>query len=295
MAVAPSPAVPPSVRLSAFEGPLDLLLHLVRQGRMDIFDLPIAPLCDQYLAHLAAMEEMNLNIAGDFLVMAATLLEIKSRMLLPKPPAEVAEDGADGEGNASEDPRAELTQRLLEYGKFQALADSLRDAEIDRQALFFRPTADYRGLFALPPKFGEMSAADLLRTLEKIFADVGAGEKAVTSVRRQKITLRMTMRLVLGSAEKGGGAGIALADLLPEPPFALLEIVLLFLALLELLKQGSLIVAQEAFCGEIRVFFVPEPERASLISDVEEGIAVTRSVESQVNAGGLATRVETQV
>ena len=237
---------------------------------MDIFDLPIAPLCDQYLSHLAAMEEMNLNVAGDFLVMAATLLEIKSRMLLPIPPAEKPDDG-EGESGGADDPRAELVQRLLEYGKFQILADQLRTAEMERQALFFRPSAEYRGAYVLPPKFGEMSAADLLRTLERILADVGAGERAVTSVRRQKITLRMTMHAVLGAAERASGAGVALADLLPEPPFALLEVVLLFLALLELLKQGSIIVAQEEFCGEIRLFFVPEIERAGLIAE-EEGL-----------------------
>ena len=262
-------ALPP-VRMSAFEGPLDLLLHLVRQGRMDVFDLPIAPLCDQYLSYLAAMEAMNLNVAGDFLVMAATLLEIKSRMLLPKPPADREDADSDSDFSTAEDPRAELIQRLLEYGRFQALADQLRTAESDRQALFFRPLADYRGSYVLPPKFGEMSAADLLRTLERILSDVGAGERAVTSVRRQKITLRMTMHSVLGAAQRAGGVGIALADLMPEPPFALLEIVLLFLALLELLKQGGIIVAQEEFCSEIRLFFVPEAERPGLIADLHD-------------------------
>jgi len=271
MSASQTSATLPLVQLTAFEGPLDLLLHLVRQGRMDIFDLPIASLCDQFLAHLAAMDALNLNIAGDFLVMAATLLEIKSRLLLPRPPVETVEE-CEGAGISPDDPRAELVQRLLEYGRFQTLAENLRTAEYDRQSLFFRPTADFRSLYSLPPRFGEMAAADLMRTLERILADVGAGERAVTSVRRQKITLRMTMRATLGVAEKAGGAGIALAQLIPEPPFALLEIVLLFLALLELLKQGSLIVAQEDFCGEIRVFFVPEAERSSLISNTEEGI-----------------------
>jgi segregation and condensation protein A len=268
-----APALP-HVHLDAFEGPLDLLLHLVRAGRMDIFDLPITMLCDQYLAHLAAMEAVDLTVAGEFLVMAATLLEIKSRMLLPAPPKEEMAEGEDGENGGPVDPRAELVQRLLEYGRFQAIAEALREAEGERRSLFFRPPTEYRGEFRIPPKFGELSAEELLKTLERMLAEVGAGERSVTSVRRQKITLRMKMREVLTVTERAGAEGVHLADLLPEPPFALLEVVLLFLALLELLKQGCVMVAQEEFCGEIRVFFVPEPERAALIGEgIEEGIA----------------------
>jgi segregation and condensation protein A len=274
-------ALPP-VRLESFEGPLDLLLHLVRVGRMDIFDLPIAPLCEQYLAYLAAMEALDLTVAGEFLVMAATLLEIKSRMLLPAPPKDESEDTADGlSGGEAADPRAELVRRLLEYGKYQAIAETLKNAEAERRAVFFRPSTDYSGAYAIPPKFGELSADDLLRTLERMLAAVGAGERAVTSVRRQKITLRMKMRAVLSGTERAGRAGVTLGDLLPEPPFALIEVVLLFLALLELLKQGSILVAQEEFCGEIRVFFVPESERAALIGEeTEEGLREEEIVET---------------
>jgi segregation and condensation protein A len=260
----------PPVRLDAFEGPLDLLLHLVRGGRMDIFDLPILSLCDQYLSYLGAMEALDLNVAGEFLVMAATLLEIKSRLLLPVLPKD--DDGDESASDAGADPRAELVQRLLEYGKYQAIAEALRHAEEERRLLFFRPAAEYSGEFAAPPRFGEMSAEALLRTLERILQSVGAGERAVTSVRRQKITLRMKMREVLGQAERAGEDGVPLADLLPAPPFALLEIVLLFLSLLELMKGGSILVAQEEFCGEIRIRFVPESDRAAIIGgDGDDG------------------------
>jgi segregation and condensation protein A len=269
--IRPSTHALPPVRLEAFEGPLDLLLHLVRAGRMDIFDLPITALCEQYLAYLSAMEALDLSIAGEFLVMAATLVEIKSRMLLPAPPKEASDE--DEAGGEPEDPRAELVRRLLEYGKYQGIAEMLKGREGERQRVFFRDGAEYGGEYVLPPKFGELSAEELLRTLERMLASVGAGERAVTSVRRQKITLRMKMREVQHSAEQAGRDGIGLSFLLPEPPFALLEVVLLFLALLELLKVGSIMVAQEEFCGEIRVFFVPEPERAALVGEaVEEGI-----------------------
>lgn len=271
----PFAALPP-LRLATFEGPLDLLLHLVRAGRMDIFDLPITTLCDQYLAHLDALQEMDLSAAGEFLVMAATLLEIKSRLLLPAPPKDEIE--GDGDPNQVIDPRAELVQRLLEYGKYQAIAEGLKQREADRKSVFFRDPMDAATIsgFALPPKFGELSADHLLRTLERMLAAVGEGERSITSVRRQKITLRMKMREVLVYAERAGNEGIGLNALVPEAPFALLEIVLLFLALLELLRSGSVLVAQEEFCGDIRVFFVPEGDRQGIVGDsVEEGLGET--------------------
>lgn len=269
----PLGATLPPVQLTAFEGPLDLLLHLVRAGRMDIFDLPILQLCDQYLAFLHQTETWDLNITGEFLVMAATLLEIKSRLLLPAlPKSDTNEEMDEGGGtNADEDPRAELVRRLLEYGKFQAVAETLKQAEQDRRLVFFRAPTMYGGAYAVPPRFGELSAEQLLKTLERMLANAGAGERAVTSVRRQKITLRMKMREVLIASERAGLDGVLLQDLLPPVPFERLQVVLLFLALLELLKNGGVLVAQEAFCGEIRVFFVPEAQRDRII---EAGEAV---------------------
>ena len=245
-------AAPPTVTLPAFEGPLDLLLHLVRQGRMDIFDLPMVTLCDQYLTSIRSMERLDLAVAGEFFVMAATLLEIKSRMLLPAPPKdENDEENPDG---YVEDPRAELVRQLLAYGKFQAIAESLRDREGERQRLFFREPTPFSPAFGTPAKFGEMSADALLRALTRMFSEFDNGENSITSVRRQKITLKMTMRLVRGRADAAGEVGLPLSELVPDPPFELLEIVLLFLSLLELLKLAEIYVTQDEFCGEIRVF-----------------------------------------
>jgi segregation and condensation protein A len=271
MPLAPSLAAPaPTVRLPltpsgpAFEGPLDLLLHLVRAGRMDIFDLPVATLCDQYLEHLRAMESLDLTVAGEFFVMAATLLEIKSRLLLPAPPKPESDDPEADAAQAGDDPRAELVRRLLEYSRYQAIAELLQGHEGERARTFFRDTATYTPEFHQPPRFGEMSADALLAALNRLLSDVGAGERAVTSVRRQKITLRMTMRLVLHHAEASGGAGIPLSDLLPERPCPLLEIVLLFLAVLELLKQGAIAVTQDTFCGALHLHFIPLAAREEI-------------------------------
>src|SRR5579864_3320633 len=107
-ATTPTVSLPP-VALSTFEGPLDLLLHLIREHKIDIAEIPIVQITDQYLAYIRSMEAMNLSVAGEFLVMAATLLEIKSRMLLPKPPKEETPDGDD----SGEDPREMLVRKLL--------------------------------------------------------------------------------------------------------------------------------------------------------------------------------------
>lgn len=253
----------PPVALPVFQGPLDLLLHLVRSGKMDIFDLPIVELCRHYLAYLRAMEELDLRIAGEFLVMAATLLEIKSRMLLPRPPKELDEDSAED----GEDPRAELARRLLEYARFQGIADVLQDCEGERTRIFFRETSPLLPEYRTPPRFGEMSADALLVALQRLLADVGAGERQITSVRRQKVTLRMTMRLLLGHAKQSGESGVRLQDLFPSPPFERLDLILLFLALLELLRLGSIQVLQDVFCGEIFVFATDVAEAEETVQE----------------------------
>ncbi|MCK5553947.1 MAG: segregation/condensation protein A, partial [Deltaproteobacteria bacterium] len=110
-----------TVKLEIFEGPLDLLLHLIRRNQVDIYDIPIATITDQYLDYLSLMKALNLDVAGEFLLMAATLLQIKSKMLLPSLPEE---------GEEEEDPRAELVNRLLEYEKYKEAAARLHERDI---------------------------------------------------------------------------------------------------------------------------------------------------------------------
>src|SRR5687768_12027918 len=123
------------VRLENFEGPLDLLLHLIRKHEVDIYDIPIALITQQYLDYIGLMQEMNLDVAGEFLVMAATLIHIKSRTLLPRP------DPTQDEGAEAEDPREALVRRLLEHQKYKAAAELLHDRETLRGAQFGRPDA----------------------------------------------------------------------------------------------------------------------------------------------------------
>lgn len=120
-----------SYKLEKFEGPLDLLLHLIEKNKIDIYDIPIVEITHQYLAYVNQMEEEDLNIVSDFLVMAATLLDIKSRMLLPAEPKE--DDEEDGE-----DPRAELVRRLMEYKMYKMMAQELSDMEEEADGVLFK-------------------------------------------------------------------------------------------------------------------------------------------------------------
>ena len=177
---------PYKVTLGVFEGPLDLLLHLIRENEIDIYDIPIAKITEQYLAYLALMESLDLDVAGEWLVMAATLLEIKSRMLLPAEP---------GEAEAEEeklDPRLELVERLIEYEKFKSAAEIFREREEQRSKVFGRGALELD--FDLKPSvvLENITASDLLNVLQRILSDVG--EEPVTSIQRRKITVRMRMR-----------------------------------------------------------------------------------------------------
>src|SRR4030043_2048547 len=120
-----------TVKVDVFEGPLDLLLHLIKQNQIDIYDIPIALVTEQYLDYIKVMKALDLTIAGEFLVMAATLMYIKSRMLLPSPIEEEEEEG--------EDPRAELVQRLVEYKRFKEAAVRLSQQALLGGGVFIRP------------------------------------------------------------------------------------------------------------------------------------------------------------
>lgn len=247
--VLPASVLPPVALMSetlSFEGPLDLLLHLIREHRIDIANIPIAQVTDHYLTYLRAMEAMNLTVAGEFFVMAATLLEIKSRMLLPKVPRETAADEEEGE-----DPRQELADRLLDYQRYKAFVETLAGWEDDRRHLFFRGQAAYGDLYTLPVAFGELTPSSLQKALARLLEEAGVtDESSVTSVRRQKLTLRLAMAALWRKVQAGGESGIVFEECFPRPLLRL-EVVMTFLALLELLRQGRLRAVQTEIWGEI--------------------------------------------
>ena len=245
---------PYQIKLPMFEGPMDLLLHLIRENRIDIYDIPIAEVTDQYLQYLALMEALDLNIAGEFIVMAATLIEIKSKLLLPPSESDL-EDTEEGV-----DPRAELVERLLEYQKYKEAADIFRELEQDRQKTFVRGAAEYDTGYELPMLLEDISSVDLLSALRRMLADVGEGEEEVTSIQRRKITVRMKMSEIWRKIKDSNGQAVAFDDLFDAP--SRYDVVITFLAMLELLRLRRVKVRQRKSFGSIEIYQNPETQTA---------------------------------
>ena len=239
---------PYKVTLGVFEGPLDLLLHLIRENEIDIYDIPIAKITEQYLAYLALMESLDLDVAGEWLVMAATLLEIKSRMLLPVELGEVETE------EEKLDPRLELVERLIEYEKFKSAAEIFREREEQRSKIFGRGALELD--FDLKPSvvLENITATDLLNVLQRILSDVG--EEPVTSIQRRKMTVRIRMREIRRRIIEAGQ--LVFEDLFDDANDRV-EVVITFLALLELLKAQVVKVRQKKPFSAIYIAPLMEP------------------------------------
>jgi len=231
---------PYTVRLEAFEGPLDLLLHLIRKNELDIMDIPIALITEQYLDYMKLMKELNLDVAGDYLLMASTLLHIKSRMLLPVSAEEEEEEG--------EDPRAELVRRLLEYQKFREAAGELDRRPLKGRDIFVR---------AVPPDPQELqeegkmevSLFDLLEAFRQVLARVKP--EAVHEVLLEPITVEERVQEILSLLQREKRS-IAFHHLFQERVSRRM-IVVTFLAILELVKMKQVRLFQMAPFETIRL------------------------------------------
>lgn len=227
------------VHLEIFEGPLDLLLHLIKKNEVSITDIPIATITEQYLATLELMQSFNLDVAGEFLVMAATLIHIKSRMLLPAGDEESEED----EGV---DPRDELVRRLMEYQRFKDAAEQLQGREILSRDVFLRSAAPSEEI--APPGFRNVSVFELLTALQRVLERLP--KDAVHEVTLEKISLREKMTLLLDTLRVHGK--VTFESLFAEGKTRM-EVVVTFLAMLELVKVRAIRVSQEEPGGSIVV------------------------------------------
>ncbi len=239
------------LRLDVFEGPLDLLLHLIQEQELDIHDIPIAEVAEQYLEFVAHLSEVDLDRAGEFLVMAATLLELKARMLLPRLPGSKAEPVAAEAGEAP-DPREELVRRLLEYSRFKQAAGRLEDLEAARALTFPRWVEPQTGPPALPE--GGLDA----RALWTIFSEVlRRGEpEPVREIPRDRLTVRQLLGEVVRRLQSAAG-GLGFRALLGSRP-SRLEVVVTFLAVLELLRAQRVRVVQGGPRDEIKIIWREE-------------------------------------
>ena len=256
-----------SYKLEHFEGPLDLLLHLIEKNKINIYDIPIVEITAQYLDYVRHMEREDLNIVSEFLVMAATLLDIKAKMLLPK---EVDEEGEEI------DPRAELVMRLLEYKKYRLMADELADREDGALKHLYKPST-------LPPEVAKYEPpVDLdklldgltLAKLQRIFEQVMKRKEYKTdpirskfgTIRREPVSLEQKITSVMDYARKN--RRFSFRQLL-EKQTDKLEVVVTFLAVLELMKIGKIHLNQEETFGEMDIETL-EPEGQEDDLDLEQ-------------------------
>jgi|GEM_PF-94352 len=233
---------PLGIRIPSFEGPLDLLLHLIRRDKLDIYDIPIAHITEQYLAMLGVLQVLDLDVAGDFLVMAATLMRIKARLLLPTWP----------EDEDEEDPRGELVLQLLEYRRFKEAALALKHQEAERRRHYARGTVP-RVENDAPVELAPLSHFALIDVMKDILSR--AGEEFFYEVQLEDVTLEEKMALVSRELETKGR--IHFVDLVSRYPRRM-HVVVTFMAVLELARLGRLAVAQEANFGQIWLYPVRE-------------------------------------
>jgi segregation and condensation protein A len=270
------------VKLELFEGPLDLLLHLVKKNEVDIADIPIAIITDQYLEYMAMLEELNLDVAGEFLVMAATLMYIKSRCLLPQP--EEADDEEEG------DPRAQLIERLREYQRFREAAFELGERQLLARDVFARPRdaadAEALGDGAEPEvEVRDVSLGVLLDAFRRVLQRSAAAP--AHEVTREGLTLRDCIGPIL---ERLRTTGETTFDALFPDGATRHRIIVTFLALLELMRHGVVHARQAAQFGEVRIVLAA-PSIEIAVAAMEQGGLEAGPVPSEMqnaeDAGGM--------
>ncbi len=239
------------VKLQVFEGPLDLLLHLIEKNKVDIYDIPIVDITEQYLDYIRQMQQEDMNIMSEFLVMAATLIDIKCRMLLPK---EVNEDGEE------EDPRAELVEKLLEYKMYKYMSYELKDRQLDAEKVWFKtktmpkevveytPPVDYEQLI------GEVNLSGLREIFESV---IKRQENKIDPIRStfgkiEKDEVDMDAKMTYVQDYVLMQKKCSFRNLL-ERQHSKAEVIVTFLVILELMKVGKILIEQEDAFDDIYI------------------------------------------
>lgn len=242
-----------SVKVDAFEGPLDLLLHLINQEELDIYDIPVARITDQYLHYIHTMNDLELDIASEYLVMAATLLAIKSKMLLPKESIELFED--EWSMDAEDDPRDELMYQLIEYRKYKEAAETLKDKEQERSLIHTKPPED------LDPYITEQERRDLAIQGVSLFDMLSAYQKLMKrktfstpqtrTIKSQEYSIEEKMDEVMTLIFQSQGPK-RFEDLFVSGEKS--QLVVTFLAVLELMKTNVIRCEQLDHFSDILIY-----------------------------------------
>jgi segregation and condensation protein A len=240
------------IKLSNFEGPLDLLIHLIRKNQVNVYDIPVALITEQYLAYIELMQELNIDVASEFLVMAATLIHIKSRLLLPRPPAE------DAEGEDAEDPREALVRRLLEHEKFKAAAELLHEREAVRSAQWprsDRAVADLAGEDVEPEL--EVDLFGLIAAFRGVLERAKHRPRVLLPPEQVSIESRIEVLLTRLSETEACGFEDLFGDVSSRG-----DMIVTFLSLLEMIRLKLVRIFQSGPFGAIRVYKRPRPADA---------------------------------
>ncbi|MDY5578047.1 MAG: segregation/condensation protein A [Lachnospiraceae bacterium] len=251
-----------SVKLQAFEGPLDLLLHLIDKNKVNIYDIPIVEITEQYLAYVNQMDHQDLDVVSEFLVMAATLLDIKSKMLLPK---EINEDGEE------EDPRDELVQKLLEYKMYKYMSYELRDRELDAERNMYKgPTIPKEvAKYEQPVDLDELLSGVTLIKLNEIFKQVMKRKEdkidpirsKFRNIEKEEVSLPDKINFIRDYVKDK--KTFSFKKLL-ESQHSKMHVIVSFLAILELMKMGEIVIEQKEIFDDIIVSL--KPVRVSMSS-----------------------------
>lgn len=248
-------------KLDNFEGPLDLLLHLIDKAEVDIYNIPISEITNQYMEYLGSMKVLDLEPTSEFLVMAATLLSIKSKMLLPKPPQIDIFDEEEGV-----DPREELVQKLIEYRKYKSIAEHLRDKELARSLIYTREPED---LSPFVPEIKEnplqgIHMSDIVFAFQKILSR-SVRRNTVNTIRRDEISVKDRIHEVLNTLKANGGK--LLFSKIFSNEWTREEVVVTFLALLELMKLKQVSCYQHSLFDDIVIHYKDEGEPYEISAD----------------------------
>ena len=244
------------IKLEFFEGPFDLLFHLIDKNEVDIYDIPIAKITEQYLEYISMMQMLDLELASEFLVMAASLLAIKAKMLLPKPPVSSDENAED-----EFDPRDELVEKLLEYRKFKVMAGYLQEKETFMNKVYTRPNEEemFYHLFSEENPLEGISMHSLLDALQEVL-DRASETGLVGEIPREEVSIRDKMKEIMHRLFFHN-QGLAFKELFRNG-VSRVEIIVTFLAILELIKLGKVKAYQSKAFGDIMIYSRQKDEAA---------------------------------
>jgi segregation and condensation protein A len=240
------------IRLQSFEGPLDLLVHLIKKNQINVYDIPIALITEQYLEYLDLLQELNLDVASEFLVMAATLIHIKSRTLLPRP------DPAQEDQEPEEDPRDALVRRLLEHQKFKAAAELLHERETLRNAQWTRPDARVEAIAGedYEPEI-EVDLFSLLAAFRLVLQR--ARERPPLLLPPEQLSIETRIEQMMERLSETVACGFE--DLFDDVATRA-DMIVTFLALLEMIRLKMIRVSQSGQVGAIRIYKRARPQDA---------------------------------